>query len=56
MAFSSGCVTPAIIKNIKGKLNEAEDIDGYEELTAEDQKKVQKAWAEGASKSMIFRL
>lgn len=42
-----GCVTPAILRNIKDKLNGPDDIDGYEDLRPEDQEKVQKAWEEG---------
>lgn len=43
----AGCVTPALLKNIKEKLNGPDDIDGYEDLTADDQKKVEKAWETG---------
>lgn len=53
---NSGCVTPAILKNMKEKLNGADDIDGYEDLSSEDQKKVQTAWDEGHGGFLIQAL
>ncbi|OSD02708.1 zf-PARP-domain-containing protein [Trametes coccinea BRFM310] len=42
-----GCVTPKIINNMKDKLGEVEELDGFEELEEEDQERVKKAWEEG---------
>ncbi|OCH87137.1 zf-PARP-domain-containing protein [Obba rivulosa] len=42
-----GCVTPKIITNMKTIHEEAEELDGFENLTAEDQDKVVKAWEDG---------
>ncbi|CCM01220.1 uncharacterized protein FIBRA_03268 [Fibroporia radiculosa] len=42
-----GCVTRQIIVNAKKSFDDAEDLDGFEELTEEDQEKIRKAWAEG---------
>jgi hypothetical protein len=32
LVFIRGCVTPKVLKNMKKKHPEAEDLDGYEEL------------------------
>ncbi|PCH44734.1 zf-PARP-domain-containing protein [Wolfiporia cocos MD-104 SS10] len=42
-----GCVTPKIIENMKKSFEEADELDGFEELKAEDQEKVRKAWEDG---------
>ena len=42
-----GCVTPKIISNMKESFNEADELDGFDELKPEDQERVQKAWEEG---------
>ncbi|KAG0143101.1 hypothetical protein CROQUDRAFT_673142 [Cronartium quercuum f. sp. fusiforme G11] len=42
------CMTPAVIKNLSESLDGAvEELDGFEELRAEDQEKVRTAIAEG---------
>ncbi|KAG8966546.1 hypothetical protein FRC05_002619 [Tulasnella sp. 425] len=42
-----GAASPQIFKNIKEKgLEEAKDLDGYDELKPEDQAKLDKAWEE----------
>ncbi|XP_006463843.1 hypothetical protein AGABI2DRAFT_208769 [Agaricus bisporus var. bisporus H97] len=42
-----GCVTPKIFDNVKKRISEATEIDGYEELNDEDKAKVCTAWDEG---------
>lgn len=42
-----GCVTPRIIENMKKNFDSATELDGFDELPAEDQAKVEKAWEEG---------
>jgi Poly(ADP-ribose) polymerase and DNA-Ligase Zn-finger region len=42
-----GCTTPKIIANMKKMFEEPSELDGYEELGPEDQKKVDKAWEDG---------
>ncbi|KAL6301402.1 hypothetical protein BKA93DRAFT_901941 [Sparassis latifolia] len=42
-----GCVTPKIIENMKKSFDEADDLDGFDDLKDEDQEKVRKAWEEG---------
>lgn len=44
-----------MIKNINEKLNGAEDIDGFEDLTPEDQAKVKKAVEDGHGKLGALR-
>lgn len=45
-----GCTTARIIKNIKDKINDVDDIDGFEDLREEDQEKVKTAFEEGHGK------
>ncbi|KAF7980272.1 hypothetical protein HWV62_39027 [Athelia sp. TMB] len=42
-----GCITPKILSNMKRSFGEAAELDGYDELRAEDQARVDAAWAEG---------
>ncbi|KAI0360416.1 zf-PARP-domain-containing protein [Trametes cingulata] len=42
-----GCVTPKIITNMKNAFNEADELDGFDDLKEEDQERVKKAWEEG---------
>ncbi|GAA5950459.1 hypothetical protein JCM3765_004555 [Sporobolomyces pararoseus] len=42
-----GCVTEKVLQNLKEAFDEADEIDGFEELKEEDQEKVRKAFAEG---------
>ena len=42
-----GCVTTRIINNMKNSFNEADELDGFDDLKDEDQKRVSKAWEEG---------
>lgn len=42
-----GCVTSKILSNMKNSFDEAEELDGFEDLNDEDQERVKKAWAEG---------
>jgi hypothetical protein len=42
-----GCVTPKIIENVKKSFEDAEDLDGFEELNEEDQQKLKTAWEAG---------
>ncbi|CDO71198.1 hypothetical protein BN946_scf184845.g69 [Trametes cinnabarina] len=42
-----GCVTPKIISNMKEKFDEADELDGFEDLNEEDQERIKKAWEEG---------
>ena len=42
-----GCVTPRILQKWQTVFNETSDIDGYDELTEADKRKVDKAVEEG---------
>ncbi|KAF8156779.1 hypothetical protein B0H34DRAFT_642276, partial [Crassisporium funariophilum] len=42
-----GCITKKIFENMKKSLDEASDLDGYDDLTAEDKAKIIKAWQDG---------
>lgn len=42
-----GCTTPKILANMKKQFEAASELDGYEDLKAADQAKVDKAWEEG---------
>ncbi|KAI0634798.1 poly polymerase and DNA-ligase Zn-finger region-domain-containing protein [Trametes polyzona] len=42
-----GCVTSKIISNMKNAFDEADELDGFEDLKEEDQERVKKAWEEG---------
>ena len=42
-----GCVTPKIITNMKKSFEEADELDGFDELNADDQAKISKAWETG---------
>lgn len=42
-----GCVTEKIFENAKKSFDEADELDGFEELKEEDQNKVRTAWEEG---------
>ncbi|EED79466.1 predicted protein [Postia placenta Mad-698-R] len=41
-----GCTTPRIIQNMKKSFEEADELDGFEDLKDEDQDKIRKAWEE----------
>ncbi|KAF9508129.1 hypothetical protein BS47DRAFT_1303166 [Hydnum rufescens UP504] len=42
-----GCVTPAVLSNMKKKHPEVEDLDGFEDLDDGFQAKIETAWQEG---------
>jgi hypothetical protein len=42
-----GCITPKIISNIKEKVGDANEVDGFEDLKPEDQEKITKAFENG---------
>ncbi|CAE7154174.1 unnamed protein product, partial [Rhizoctonia solani] len=42
-----GCTTARILSNFKNQFDDADGLDGFEELNHEDQERVRKAWAEG---------
>ncbi|KAI0938411.1 hypothetical protein AcV5_000102 [Taiwanofungus camphoratus] len=42
-----GCVTPKLIQNMKNVHDEADDVDGFEDLHDDDQDRIRKAWEEG---------
>ncbi|KAF7796143.1 hypothetical protein EIP86_007317 [Pleurotus ostreatoroseus] len=42
-----GCATAKVLANIKKSIEEADDLDGFEELRDEDKDKIRKAWEEG---------
>lgn len=42
-----GCVTEKILTNAKNSFEEADELDGFEELNEDDQEKIRKAWEEG---------
>ncbi|KZT34554.1 zf-PARP-domain-containing protein, partial [Sistotremastrum suecicum HHB10207 ss-3] len=42
-----GCTTAKLIENMKKELTEAEDLDGFDDITPENQEKIRKAWEEG---------
>ncbi|KAH9849562.1 hypothetical protein C2E23DRAFT_352102 [Lenzites betulinus] len=42
-----GCVTTKIISNMKNSFDEADELDGFDDLNDEDQDRIKKAWEEG---------
>ena len=42
-----GCVTAKVISNMKEIFDDADDLDGFEDLKDEDQEKIRKAWEDG---------
>ncbi|KAI0088892.1 hypothetical protein BDY19DRAFT_946638 [Irpex rosettiformis] len=42
-----GCVTNKIITNMKKSFDEADELDGFDELSEEDQDRIRKAWQDG---------
>lgn len=54
LAAPSGCTTERIIRNIKEKLNDVSDIDGFEDLREADQEKIRKAFEDGHGKIGLF--
>ncbi|EPS95078.1 hypothetical protein FOMPIDRAFT_1038644 [Fomitopsis schrenkii] len=42
-----GCVTTKILSNMKNSFDEADELDGFEDLNDDDQEKIRKAWGEG---------
>ncbi|KAJ2915166.1 hypothetical protein MD484_g5246, partial [Candolleomyces efflorescens] len=42
-----GCTTPKIISNLKVQYFKPSELDGYENLRAEDQAKIVKGWQDG---------
>ncbi len=42
-----GCVTPKIITNMKDSFNDADELDGFDDLNDEDQDRLKKAWDDG---------
>lgn len=42
-----GCVTPAIIKNMKQSFEEADELDGFDDLKDKDKERIRSAWKEG---------
>ncbi|KAJ6543918.1 hypothetical protein B0H19DRAFT_957004 [Mycena capillaripes] len=42
-----GCVTPKVLSNVKKVHDEAEEIDGFNDLNDADQARVNKAWEDG---------
>ncbi|KZV91544.1 zf-PARP-domain-containing protein [Exidia glandulosa HHB12029] len=42
-----GCVTAKVLTNLKNKVGDVDDLDGYEELEPADQEKIKTAWEEG---------
>lgn len=42
-----GCVTPKIITNMKAQFENADELDGYDDLKDEDQERIRKAWDDG---------
>jgi len=42
-----GCVTEKVITNMRDEVGEAAELDGYEELTPEDQEKIKQAFVDG---------
>lgn len=42
-----GCVTSKILSNMKNSFDEADELDGFEELSEGDQEKIRKAWEDG---------
>ncbi|TFK80952.1 zf-PARP-domain-containing protein [Polyporus arcularius HHB13444] len=41
------CVTARILTNAKKSLNDADELDGFEDLDDEDQERIKKAWDMG---------
>jgi hypothetical protein len=42
-----GCTTPKLLTNIKRYVDSAEDLDGFEEVSEENQEKLKKGWEAG---------
>lgn len=42
-----GCVTERILKNMAEKVGDAKELDGFDDISPEDQAKIEKAWEEG---------
>ena len=42
-----GCVTAKIITNMKNSFNDADELDGFDDLQDDDQDRVKKAWEDG---------
>ncbi|EKM56501.1 uncharacterized protein PHACADRAFT_253668 [Phanerochaete carnosa HHB-10118-sp] len=42
-----GCVTSKVIENMKGQFENADELDGFDDLKEEDQERIRKAWEEG---------
>jgi len=42
-----GCTTPKVINNLKASFEDPTELDGYEDLNAEDQAKIRTAYEEG---------
>ncbi|KAI0319442.1 hypothetical protein OF83DRAFT_1110333 [Amylostereum chailletii] len=42
-----GCTTPKIVANMKKSFDQAEDLDGFDELEDEDKERIRKAWEDG---------
>jgi len=42
-----GCVTPAIITNMKQSFEDADELDGFDDLKDKDKERIRKAWEEG---------
>ncbi|KAI0694521.1 poly polymerase and DNA-ligase Zn-finger region-domain-containing protein [Cytidiella melzeri] len=42
-----GCVTTKILSNMKNSFDEADELDGFDDLEEKDQEKIRKAWQEG---------
>lgn len=40
-------MTPKIITNMKNSFNEADELDGFDDLNDEDQERIKKAWDDG---------
>lgn len=42
-----GCATTKVFTNMKKSIEEAEDLDGFDDLNDEDKEKIRKAWEVG---------
>ncbi|KAJ6516270.1 hypothetical protein C8R45DRAFT_238590 [Mycena sanguinolenta] len=42
-----GCVTPRVLEKVKKVHDEAADLDGFDELSREDQARITRAWENG---------
>lgn len=51
-----GCITAKQFENLKNDFEEADDVDGFEDLTPDDQEKFRKAFQQGHGQLLLAAL